>query len=70
MAFNNIFFKKIISAKIKYKRYNSIFWVIVKAFKTWQNSLKNCKYKNFIFTNYNNLYLLIYINNSSFIQIQ
>ena len=46
---------KMIIAKTWYKHYNSRLLTILKAFKTWQHYLENCKDKVLIFINYNNL---------------
>lgn len=45
---------------LKYKTYNAKFLAIVKDFKIWQNHLKGCKYKVFVFINHN--YLCCFIN--------
>ena len=47
--------RKIILAKTQYKTHNDELLAIVEAFKTWQNYLKGCKHKIFVFTNHNNL---------------
>ena len=53
-----IFFlsQKIIPIKTCYKIHNKGLLAIIKAFKTWRHYLEGCKYKVFIFTDYNHLY--------------
>ena len=51
----NLFFQKMIPAKIRYETYNSKLLAIVKVFKTWKHYLEDCKYKVLIFTDHNNL---------------
>ena len=43
-----------ILAKTCYKTHNKKLLAIVKASKTWKYSLKDCKYKIFVFTDLNN----------------
>ena len=58
-----------ILVKTSYKTHNNKILAIVKAFKTWQNYLEDCKYKVFIPTNHNNFCHLIYMKSLSFYQI-
>ena len=58
-----------ILAKIWYKTHNNKVLFIVKAYKTWQQYLKNDKHNVFILMNYNNFCYFIDIKNSSFCQV-
>ncbi len=49
------FSQKMISAETWYKTHNQELLAIVKASKTLRHNLEGCKYKVFIFTEYNNL---------------
>ena len=49
------FFRKMIFVATWFKTHNGKLLVIVETFKTWWYYLESCKYKVFIFTNYNNL---------------
>ena len=49
------FSQKMISAKTRCKAYNSEFFAIVEAFKTWCHYLEGCKHKVLILTDHNNL---------------
>ncbi len=48
------FSQKMISAETWYKTYDQELLAIVEAFKTWSHYLEDCKYKVFVFTDYNN----------------
>ena len=63
------FSRKIIFVKTWYKTYNNEFLAIVKAFKTWQHYLKDCKYEILILTDHNNFYRFINIKSLSFRQV-
>ena len=55
-----------IPAKTWYKTYNNEFLAIVESFKIWKYYLEDCKYKIFIFTNYNNLWQFMNTKSLSF----
>ena len=46
--------QKMISAKTRYKTYDSELLAIVKAFKTWRHYLESCKHEVLVLTDYNN----------------
>ena len=62
--------QKMIPAKTWYKTHNSEFLAIVKAFKTWQHYLKDCKHKVLMLTNHNNLCRLMDTKSLSFRQVR
>ena len=59
------FFRKMILTETWYKTHNDKLLAIVKVFKTWQQYLKDCKYKVLVLTDYNNLRRFIDTENLS-----
>ena len=62
-------FRKLISAKTRYKTHNGELLVIVEAFKTWQHYLEGCTHKLFVLTNHNNLCCFMKTKNLSSCQV-
>ena len=60
---------KMIPAKTWCKTHNDKLLDIIKVFKIWRHYLKVCKYKVFVFTNYNNLRQFVNIKSLSFCQV-
>ncbi len=66
MAF---FSKKIIPAEIWYKTHDDKLLAIVGTFKTWKHYLEDCKHKDLVLTDHNNLHRFMDIKNLSSKQV-
>ena len=58
-----------ILGKTWYKSHNNELLALVELFKIWKHYLKNCKYKVFVLTDYNNFWQFIDVKILSFCQV-
>lgn len=69
MVFSSFFLKKIILIETQYKTYDQKLLAIIVIFQTQDYYLEACKYKVFIFTDYNSLYQFINTKSLSFKEV-
>ena len=63
------YLQKMISAETWHKTHNGKLLAIIKAFKSWQNYLNDCKHKVFRLINHKKLCYFIDIKNPSFYKV-